>query len=407
MTKCENLMTLIPSNLYIHSSDPQETIHFSKLTIPNFLTHYIEDSIVKLIKKKYPTTAGEINPNHVYLYTNPFKMCYLTWLIPTDETPYHTITLGPLITEHLTTEEIHYFAYKMKLSSDNCFILESFYGIVPYFDKIQLIRIASMFLDYLSTEPHLPQLIREDHTMIHSEKPKSIENKFKPFDFVAENYATESKVLHAIEIGNIDYINTLMRKANSIDIIPPRFPSDPLREQKNIAITMNSISLRAALKGGLNQSIAHSLSHNFAILIEQQTSPDAIHDLTFKLLIAYTESVRKYALKNYSETVIHSVNYIRTHLTNKVSLSEIANHLHLSPEHLSRQFKSEMHMTISDFIHKTKTEESCHLLTSRAYSITNIAYIFSYSSPGHYAKMFKRFMHMSPTQWQKKNLTNR
>lgn len=399
--KCENLMTFIPSNLYIHSKENHETVRFSRLTIPDFLTHYVEDSINRLIDEKEEINYDELTENQVYMYIDPFKMCYLTWPLTTDAGDHHTITLGPIITEHLTAEEIRYIGYKMKLSSDSCFILESFYGIVPFFDSMQLARIASVFLDYLAVEPHLPQIVREDHSTIMPEEAKAIENKFETFDFVEKNYAAEAEFLHAIEVGDIEFIKRLNGTLNSAITVPPRYPSDPLRERKNLAITLNSISLRAAVKGGLNPSLAHSLSHNFAIMIEQQTTVEALLKMNQRIFMTYTESVRKYAMKGYSETIIEAVTYIRVHLTDKVSLAEIADHLHLSGEHLSRQFKKEMKMTLTDFLHKTKVEESCNLLTGRLYSISDIAYTFSYSSPAHYTKMFKKFMGMSPKQWQK------
>jgi len=401
--KCKNLMTFISSNLYIHSSFSHETTMFSNISIPSFLSTYLDESIKRLIAEKETLTIDEVNDNQVYLYIDPFKICYLTWPILAEDKNTYTITLGPLITEHLTNEEIRYIGYKMKLSSDNCFILESFYSIVPFYEKVDIIRISSMFLDYLAVEPKLPQIIREDHSILLPKEAKAIENKFESFDFVEKNYILEAKFLEAIEKGDTQYIHNIIDQPNATIALPPRFPSDPLRELKNLSITLNSISLRAALRGGLNQSIAHNLSHNFAILIEQQTTHDAIVNLNNRIMMTYTDSVRKYALKNHSETIIDSVNYIRTHLTSKVTLTGIADYLHLSREHLSRLFKEEMNMTITDYIHKLKVEESLSLLTSEIYSVSDISYIFSYSSPTHYSKAFTKHMGLSPKKWQKEH----
>lgn len=401
--KCENMTAFIPTNLYIHGSKSHETMRFSRINIPDFLSFHIEDSIERLMREKENLTEEQLIKNEVYLYVDPFKMCYLTWPVK-DENDQFTITLGPIITEHLTVEEIRFLGYKMKLGSDNVFMLESFYGIVPYFDKVQLARIASMFLDYLSAPSHLPRIIREDHSIDTSPSEQPIEDRFETFDFVKSNYANEAKLLYAIEIGNIEGIKA-MTSGNSMAItLPTRFPSDPLRESKNLSITLNSISLRAALKGGLDESFAHNLSHNFAIQIENQTTREAILELNTKMMLTYAESVKKYALKNHSELIVTAISYIRRHHVDKINLSDIADHMHISREHLSRTFKDEMGMTVTDFIHKTKIEESCTLLTSKAYSISHIAYLFNYSSPTHYTKMFKRFMGLSPKQWQMVNL---
>lgn len=397
--KCDNLMTFIHSNLYIHSNDDHETIRFTKLNIPEFLSHYAEDSINRLIQRK-ENLSTDYKANQVHLYIDPFKMCYLIWPMTIDQKSHYTITLGPLINQHLTVEEIRYIGYKMKLSSDSCFILESFYTVVPYYDNYDLVKISSVFLDYLSVDSHLPQIIREDHSIVFPEEARTIESKFENYDFVEKNYQTEAILLAAIERGDIDFIDQFTSRITSTMSIPPRFASDPLREQKNLAITLNSISMRAALKGGLNQSIAHNLSHNFAIQVEQQTTVHSLIELTKTIIHTYTLSVHKYALKTHSKLITSSINYMRSHLTEKVTLKDIASELHVSPEHLSRHFKDNMDMTITDYIHKTKTEESCNLLTSNKYSISDIAYTFGYSSPAHYSKSFKKFLGKSPRQWQ-------
>lgn len=408
--KCENLMTFIPSNLYIHSSTDNKTIRFSKLSIPTFLTHYIEDSISRLINDKKNLGIKTLDNNKVYYYIDPFKMCYLTWPIVDENDDYYTLTLGPLITEHLIAEEIRYMGYKMKLSSSNIFILESFYEVVPYYDNIQIARIASMFLDYLPIKPHLPQIIREGHSVMLPEEAQAIEKKFKIFDFVQQNYADEEKILHAIELGDVDFIKHVSSVIENTMTIPPRFPSDPLRESKNLSITLNSICMRAALKGGINHNIAHSLSHNFGVKIENQISVEAITQLDKEIMLTYAESVKKYSLRGYSDLIVNAINHIRVHLVENISLKDIAKELHVSKEHLCRKFKEELGMTPTEFIHKTKIEESLYLLKPKLYSISDISYTFGYSSPAHYTKMFKRFMGMSPKKYQnqitKNKLTN-
>lgn len=230
--KCENLMTFIQSNLYIHTIGQEETLLFSRLNIPDFLSHYIDDAVKRLMLEKEKEGKKKDASNQVNLYIDPFKFSYLTWPTINDEGIQSTITLGPMITQHLTKEEIRYMGYKMKLGSDNMFILESFYGTVPYYDQLQMARIASMFLDYLAVEPHLPRIIREDHSINMPLEAKSIENKFEHFDFVEKNYETEKLMLDAIESGDLDYIDNLFSRTDASMQIPSRYPSDPLREKR-------------------------------------------------------------------------------------------------------------------------------------------------------------------------------
>ncbi len=405
ITKCENLMTFIPSNLYIHVREDHQTIPFEQLNTPNFLSTYMKESIYNLLEEKEKLPEEEFKSNQVYFYKDPFKMCYLTWPLIDESSHHYTITLGPLITDVLTSDEVRYVGYKMKLSTDNHFILESFYALVPFYDQIQIARISALFLDYLPLDSHMPQIIREDHSLAYDEEIPDIEQKFESFDFVEKNYEMEVYFLNLIEIGDVEGAKKLTSDLNKTIQLPTRFPNDPLRESKNMSITLNSISLRAALRGGLPPGIAHSLSHNFAIRIESQISEDSIALLNTEIMMTYTESVRTYALKEYSESIKKAITYIRRNIVKSIQLKDVANDLHLSKEHLSRQFKKEVGLGLSDYIHKTKIEESCQLINSNKYTVSDIAYTFGYSSPAHYTKNFKKFMGVPPNNYmqEKKN----
>lgn len=401
--KCENLMLFLQSNLYIHSKEQNETIQFSKLTIPSFLQAYNNTAVTHLLNRSENSQSDLTSSQDVNLYIDPFKLSYLTWPVIQQEKLQSTITLGPLLSEHLTKDEIRYIGYKMKLSSDNMFILESFYGNVPYFDKIQIARIASFFLEYLAVEHALPRIIRDDDSIEFLRDEKLLETTFQHFDLYERNRNQEIQMLEAIERGDVSSILDKINTSTVFLEIPIRYPSDPLREKKNLAITTNSLAMRAAEKGGIDSAIAHDLSHNFAITIESQTTPEAIGELIRTIIETYAQSVRDYGLKDHTETIIHAVTYIRANLTEKIRLHDIASVLHLSPEHLSRKFKEEMSVTISDYIHKLKISESCRLLASKKYTISEISYMFSYSSPAHYSRIFKKFMGTYPRQWQASN----
>lgn len=400
--KCDNLITLLPTNLYLNVMGTDTSLNYDKIAIPAFLKAYVNQSITQLSGRYLDKQDLSEHKQQVHLYIDPFRLCYLTWLVEGNHNGHLTVTMGPFLSEQITRDEARYIGFKMKLGSENCFILESFYSQVPYYDQLNIIRVASLVIDYLNIETHLPRIIRDDQRFDTPATANIITEHFPDFDFVENNFKQENQMLHAIETGDIRFLDD-MKSRTKLDArisVPSRFPNDPLREMKNLAITLNSIAMRAALKGGLNISMAHSISHNFAIQIEQMVSTEAIMKLDQDIMETYTRSVRKYALKGHSDMIISAVNFIRTHLVQNIQLADVADALHVSKEHLSRKFKGEMAMTISDFIHKTKIEESLPLLLAGQFSISNIAYTFGYSSPPHYSKAFKQVMGISPKTYR-------
>lgn len=398
--KCQNLMTLLPANLYISPVGGGEAARLTKLHPPAFLERFIADSIARLARLGERPSGCSPPEFRVYLYIDPFRLCYLGWPADGAGGDRFMVAFGPFIVERLSAAELRYIAHRMKLGFDNCAMLESFFGIVPFFDRGALIKLACVFQDCFDAAPREPGIVTEDHSTDLPDEGISPEGKFTDRGFVEDNYKAEAKLLAAVERGDAEYVRSVLGSNARFINMPPRFPSDPLREIKNLSVTLNSISLRAAISGGLNPSVAHNMSHAFAVRIEQQTNAEAMGKLIFEIAVSYAEAVRKYALKGYSDLIVSAINYIRKNLTSPLSLKEIAEHLHISREHLCRQFNREARMSLTDFIHKSKIEESCPLLASRKYTIGDIALTFGYSSPSHYTKIFDKLMGMPPKRWQ-------
>lgn len=393
-TKCENLTAFLPADLFICGEGLREPVRFSKLHAPYFLERQIEAS-VKQAHALCGTTAHE-----AHLHADALRMCYLTWLAQEGGQGRFTVTLGPFIMERLTSDEVRYLGYKKKLGSDNCVILESFFGVLPFYDDTTLTRLVSVVSDCLSAVSDPPRIVPRGGASAPPAPEPVAEEDFETLSFVEENYAGEAKLMRAVEQGDTEFIRMIFRANQALVNLPPRYPSDPLREIKNLSITLNSLCVRAAINGGLSQSIAHNMSHNLAIRIEQQTSAEAMRGLLAQITLGYAEAVKKYALKDYSELVINTMHYIRRHMTSRLSLGEIAMEQHVSKEHLCRRFTKETHMTVTDFIHKTKVQASCELLASHWYGIGDIAFTMGYSSPSHFTKTFEKYMGMPPKRWQ-------
>ena len=89
-------------------------------------------------------------------------------------------------------------------------------------------------------------------------------------------------------------------------------------------------------------------------------------------------------------------NYSKEYIT----LKDIANELHVSPAHLSRKFKTEMNMTITEYIHKIRIDSAIQLIKLKRYSLLEISEMVGYINYSHFNKWFKRFTGVSPKQFQ-------
>ncbi|NLO83080.1 MAG: AraC family transcriptional regulator [Clostridiales bacterium] len=95
------------------------------------------------------------------------------------------------------------------------------------------------------------------------------------------------------------------------------------------------------------------------------------------------------------------IEYLKNHLHEKYSLSDLADHLTYHPVYICTYFKQKTGMTIRDYFNKMKINQACKYLRTTDKSITEIAYSLNFSSPNHFSRNFYKEKRMSPRDYRK------
>ena len=180
--------------------------------------------------------------------------------------------------------------------------------------------------------------------------------------------------------------------------------ADALRQQKNTFIVTATLASRAAIRGGMDSEDALSLSDAYIQRVETLSSHSAITNLQLNMVLEFTEQVEKVRRGgNPSRLAVDVANYVQHHLSEPISTEKLADELYLSRTHLSRKFKSETGMTLTDFILNEKTEEAKRLLRYSDKSIAAIGEYLGFSSHGHFARVFKKYAGLAPNEYREKH----
>ncbi|MWC30817.1 response regulator transcription factor [Paenibacillus sp. MMS18-CY102] len=94
--------------------------------------------------------------------------------------------------------------------------------------------------------------------------------------------------------------------------------------------------------------------------------------------------------------------YIDEHFAQKgLTLHEVAQHNHVSPNYLSYLFKKTIGMNLWEYVMKLRMEESRRLLLETDMRRYEIAERVGYESPEHFSKIFKKYYGVSPSELKK------
>ncbi|NYE09181.1 two-component system response regulator YesN [Bacillus niacini] len=108
-------------------------------------------------------------------------------------------------------------------------------------------------------------------------------------------------------------------------------------------------------------------------------------------------------LTSRNEDVLKAQEYVKTHLGEKISLTEVAAHLHLNSSYLSRMYKKETGEGFVEYVTRVKMEKALELLDQSFKSVEQIAYELGFDSKSYFLKTFKRFYGVSPKSFKHKD----
>lgn len=101
-----------------------------------------------------------------------------------------------------------------------------------------------------------------------------------------------------------------------------------------------------------------------------------------------------------SERINIVYKYIHNHYQEKISLSDIAGELYMSPEYFSRFFSRTMKKPFFEFLNEFKISKSCKLLIETDKPISEICYNSGFESIPFFYRQFKKFKECQPRQYR-------
>ncbi len=105
---------------------------------------------------------------------------------------------------------------------------------------------------------------------------------------------------------------------------------------------------------------------------------------------------------NVEKTIFKAQRYVESHISDKLSASDVARTCAMSPSHFSRAFKRVCGMTFSEFVLKTRLKIAMKLLVESRCSVTTVSYEAGFHDPSYFARIFRRHVGITPTVYRQK-----
>lgn len=213
-------------------------------------------------------------------------------------------------------------------------------------------------------------------------------------------YEPEMEFYSYVKSGDLDKVNRyLKRDFTSIQGLGKLSDNEIRNFRYHFIITAAMIS-RACIDAGLSLEQAYSLSDFYIQKVDKINTLKEIDALHKSMVVDYTKLMKKTKASSiYSKPIVHCINYIYSHLHMRITLECLASEVSLSPGYLSRLFKKEMGMSVSEYISVQKIETAKNMLRYSDYSPASIASILGYPSQSYFTECFRKATGVTPKRF--------
>ena len=140
----------------------------------------------------------------------------------------------------------------------------------------------------------------------------------------------------------------------------------------------------------------------------------AMNGLLQQILIKLERLVREQTQQGRGEVqqtvsanaVIQAMAYIRKNFARALTLKDISQYVHLSPNYLSSIFRQTVGCTISEYTRNVRMRHAIVFLLNQDKTILQICEEVGYNSYEHFERIFRRQFGVSPKEFRKRVLTN-
>lgn len=175
---------------------------------------------------------------------------------------------------------------------------------------------------------------------------------------------------------------------------------DPVTNLKYHFVVTAAMVTRACVKNGLEMEQAYRLSDFYILKLDDIHTTEGVARLHEHMVLDFTGKMRLLQKGSTSKPITECIDYIYAHIKERITIEDLAEYTELSESYLSRLFKKEIGVSVSDYIREKKIEKSQNLLRFCDYSLIDIANYLSFSSQSHFIQSFKKYVGMTPKKYR-------
>lgn len=214
-------------------------------------------------------------------------------------------------------------------------------------------------------------------------------------------YNPELEFYSKIKDGDLAKVRELCKEPLLEKIGLGTLSLDALQNIKFHFVITTSLVARYCIKGGMELSESYSLSDFYIQKADCCTTQKAVSDLHSIMCEDYTKRMNRLRKQKVcSKHIAICLDYIYDHLHTRITVTDLAELVGVTPSYLSRLFKKETGSSVSHYIQHKKIDTAKNMLIYSEYSPAQIASTLAFPSQSYFTEVFRKHTGMTPTKYR-------
>jgi AraC-like DNA-binding protein len=230
----------------------------------------------------------------------------------------------------------------------------------------------------------------------------NLQDKYVVSEHIHYCFDTESDFIRLFRNGDMRSLELLK---NDRENFVQTLAASKNRSLKNNLIVLVANLTRAAVESGCNPNEMVLLMANTVKDIENRATSldkEVFFELETKILLIFIRKVKQNRVKGLSKPSRMIVHYVQEHLSEQITLKNLALYCGRHPNYLSTLFKRETNKTIQSYILEERINKAKYLTKHSDYLFVEIAHLCGFESQSYFTVQFKRMVGCTPKEYRNK-----
>lgn len=259
---------------------------------------------------------------------------------------------------------------------------------------IEVNSVVQLSLSY----QHAKSMIMNRNVLRNNQEKIVMDNDEKEIKSLMD-YGSSIKI--AIQTGEMDAFHSLIGQIQT-DFIQKQQLC--LRQLFHLENEYQMLSARWYKEFNLPFSLPTDLEERIQPFLDKEDvfQLEAYKDRKKREIALFLRRVKRQNTRTSKNIIQEIEKYIKVNFHREIKLQEISERFYISREYISRKFKQEYHINISEYLVSIRIQKAQELLENSNLKVYDIANLIGYQDDKYFRKVFKKIVGISPNEYREK-----